>query len=290
MMFEDVFQEFLNYINFEKALSSNTVSAYKNDIETFFIFLKNQKKDVQSVKEDDIVDFFKILKNQNLASSTIYRKMVSIKVFFKFLKKEGFLKVDIGKYFDLPKIWQLIPDVLTSKEVGRLIDSIDTKDQIGARDKAIIELIYATGVRVSEACNVKIVDVTDDYIKVKGKGNKERMVPIGKKAIEAIDYYLKNFRKENVSEYLFLSTKGKKISRIVVWNRIKFYAKKANILKSISPHTLRHCFATHLLENGADLRVIQQMLGHEDISTTDKYTHLNQERLKESFKNFHPRF
>jgi len=179
---------------------------------------------------------------------------------------------------------------MTYKEVEDLLNQPDIKTFIGARDKAIIELIYATGIRVTEACNVKVLDVSNDFVKVDGKGKKQRVVPIGKKALDAIDYYLLNFRKEKKDfEFLFVSNNYKKIDRITIWNRIKFYSKKASINKNISPHTLRHSFATHLLENGADLRLIQDMLGHEDISTTDRYTHISKAYLKKAFENFHPR-
>ncbi|NGX33091.1 MAG: hypothetical protein K1060chlam4_01152, partial [Candidatus Anoxychlamydiales bacterium] len=223
-------------------------------------------------------------------SSSIYRSFVAIKVLFRFLKKENAIKKDITLYLDLPKIWQFLPSVMTYQEVDSLLNQIKTEDFVGARDKAILELLYATGIRVSECCSLKILDVNDDFIKVMGKGKKQRLVPIGKKAIEAIDHYLLNFRNEVKGlDYLFISKGGKKINRVTIYNRIKLYAKGANIKKNISPHTLRHSFATHLLENGADLRLIQDMLGHADISTTDRYTHISKAHLKRAFESFHPR-
>ncbi|MBN2479237.1 MAG: site-specific tyrosine recombinase XerD [Parachlamydiales bacterium] len=282
-------QNFLVYIKSEKGLSQNTQEAYLRDITAFKKHALEGKK-LDNILQKDIVDFLHFLKKERYASATICRVFVSIKVFFRFLKKENFIKKDISKHFDLPKIWQLIPTVLTYFEIERLFKQIDIFSYIGARDRAILELIYATGIRVSESCNLKIHDITDDFVKVLGKGNKQRIVPIGKKALDAIDYYLINFRKEKIkNDYLFTSKNNKKIDRITIWNRIKFYAKKAMINKNISPHTLRHSFATHLLENGADLRLIQDMLGHVDISTTDRYTHISKAHLKKAFESFHPR-
>jgi integrase/recombinase XerD len=282
--------DFLTYIGSEKGLSLNTISSYKRDLLFFMDFLeKRGKKSLKKIFQGDIVDYLSFLKSQKKASSTIYRAFISIKVFFRFLKREKFIERDITKNFDLPKIWQLIPVVLSVEEVKRLFDQIEVNSFIGARDKALLELLYASGVRVSEACNIRIGDIDEEYIKVRGKGKKERIVPIGKKAIEAIDFYLLNYRKGKFNEFLFVSKSGRRISRESVWKRIKIYAKKAKILKTISPHTLRHSFATHLLENKADIRLIQELLGHEDIATTDRYTHISNAHLKKSFLDFHPK-
>jgi len=286
LSFDSSVKNFLIYISSEKALSKNTILAYERDLRFFVEFLKDKRSDFQSVDGEDVVDYLGFLKTKNYASSSIYRAFVALKVFFRFLKREGFAAVDIG-IFEIPKVWQLVPVVLTYPEVEELLKQPDIKTHIGARDRAVLELLYATGIRVSELANLLIKDVGDDFVKVKGKGKKERIVPVGKKALEAIDYYLVNFRKDG--EFLFLSQRGQKINRIDVYLRIKIYAKMAKIEKNVSPHTLRHCFATHLLENGADIRLIQEMLGHEDISTTDRYTHLSQNHLKNAFKNFHPR-
>jgi len=282
-------QGFLSYIETEKGLSKNTQEAYIRDIRFFKDFLeKKNKLNISDVLQDDVVEYLSLLK-KSYATASVSRIFISIKVFFRFLKKENIIKVDITKYLDVPKIWQLLPNVMTYQQVDLLLNQMDLNTFIGARDKAIFELIYASGLRVSEACNIKTIDLQDFFIKVKGKGNKERVVPVGKKAIDAIDYYLKNFRKDTKSDYLFISKNEKKLDRITVYHRIKFYAKKANIKVNISPHTLRHSFATHLLENGADLRLIQEMLGHQDISTTDKYTHVSRSHLKKAFESFHPR-
>lgn len=281
--------DFLDYIRTEKGLSPNTIEAYGRDIRSFAAFISN--KDWKQVEPGSILEFISFLKDKSFASSSICRTLVAVKVFFRFLKKEGEISIDLGRYFDTPKLWQLIPEVLSMEEVDALLAQPETKDFMGARDKAILELLYATGMRVSELCQLKINDLSDTFVKVKGKGNKERVIPVGKKAIEAMDRYLSEFRTNANEENgpLFITQRGKPIDRVTVWNRVKAYAKSAGISKSISPHTLRHSFATHLLENGADLRLIQDMLGHEDIGTTDRYTHVTGSRLKAAFKAFHPR-
>lgn len=287
---QEPLSNFLIFLTSERGLSKNTIAAYEKDIRFFAEFIqKKGKRSFSTIGEQDVIDYLSYQKNKKYASASTYRAFVAIKVFFRFLRKENIIKNDVTSSFEFPKIWQLIPTVLSYNEVEALLSAPDIKLFVGARDKALLELLYATGLRVSEAVNLKITDVTDDFVRVKGKGKKDRVVPIGKKAIEAIDYYLINFRKDPSSEYLFVSARCKKISRVTVWERIKNYAKVAQIYKNISPHTLRHSFATHLLENGADIRLIQDMLGHEDISTTDRYTHISQGHLQAAFKDFHPR-
>ncbi|HSX11555.1 MAG TPA: site-specific tyrosine recombinase XerD [Chlamydiales bacterium] len=287
--FSIAINDFLDFIRSEKGLSSNTIEAYGRDIRSFAAFLT--VKDWKGVTPETIFAFLGHLKGKSYASSSICRILVAIKVFFRFLKKEGAISLDLGRYFETPKLWQLIPEVLSMEEVEALLAQPKVDDCIGARDKAVLELLYATGMRVSELCQLRINDLSDTFVKVKGKGKKERVIPVGKKAIEAVDHYLLHYRGEAKEENgpLFLSQRGKQIDRVTVWNRVKAYARAAKIDKSISPHTLRHSFATHLLENGADLRLIQDMLGHEDIGTTDRYTHVTGSRLKASFKAFHPR-
>lgn len=277
--------DFLDHLRTERGLSSHTIEAYERDITSFQLFIQKKWEEVTS---QEILQFLSSLREKGYATSSICRTLVGVKVFFRFLKKEGILRTDLGKYFETPKMWQLIPEVLTIEEVNALLAQPKGDSFVGARDRAILELLYATGMRVSEACQLKLHDLGDQFVKVKGKGKKERVIPVGKKALEAVDHYLLHFR-PHPSEMLFLSIKGKPIDRIAIWSRVKFYAKGAGIEKEISPHTLRHSFATHLLENGADLRLIQDMLGHEDIGTTDRYTHVAGNRLKAAFKNFHPR-
>lgn len=278
--------DFLNFLKIEKNLSANTIECYGRDLKTF---LKYIQTDLLKVTEDHIYNYLKWLNQRNLASSTIFRFMMSLKIFFRFLRKEKIL--DLEFHFESPKLWQLIPDVLTYEEILSLFKECDQSSFIGMRDLAILELLYASGLRVSELCQLKIKDVSNGLIKVKGKGNKERIVPYGKKADQRVKVYISQYRSTpDLNAFLFVSRNKRVLDRIAVWQRVKVYAKKAGIIKEISPHTFRHSFATHLLENGADLRIIQELLGHESIATTDRYTHISQNKLQKAFKSFHPRF
>lgn len=276
--------DFLDYLRSERGLSQHTIEAYGRDVALFI-------QQADAFTPEAVYSFLNHLKIQKFASSSICRMLVAVKVFIRFLKREGDLDVDFGKNFETPKIWKLIPEVMTVEEVDSLLQQPKTDDVIGARDKAIFELLYATGMRVSELCGLRIFDLSDASVKVYGKGRKERLIPVGRRALDAIDHYLLYFRGEarDRESPLFLSSRGKPIDRVTVWERIRVYARAASIEKAISPHTLRHSFATHLLENGADLRIIQEMLGHEDIGTTDKYTHIANSHIQDSFKKFHPR-
>lgn len=280
---------FLQTLASEKGLSKNTIEAYGRDVDHFLTFLEEKSHGLDQVSEEHFTSYFLFLKNQGYASSTLARMVISLKIFFRFLKKERIIEKNDSEKLDSPKIWQLIPHVLTKEEVEKFLKIIDPSTFLGARDKAIFELIYATGMRVSEVVNLKICDVGDEFVKVSGKGKKDRLVPVGEYALEAVDHYLLNFRKEG-DGFLFISKNQKPIDRFTIYRQLKLYLKKANISsKKISPHTLRHSFATQLLENGADLRLIQEMLGHEDIATTDRYTQISKQHLKETFSRFHPR-
>jgi integrase/recombinase XerD len=285
---DPLLRDFLDSLRSERGLSHHTIEAYQTDILGFQTFIN---KPWSSVISSDIFAYMSHLYQAKLASSSVSRKLIALKVFFRFLRKEGHILGDLASSFDTPKIWQLVPEVLTQEEVDCLLEQPLATNRIGARDKAILELIYATGIRVSEACSLRLGDLTDAFVKVRGKGKKERLIPVGKQAIAAVDHYLVHFRGEVTEENgpLFATSSGKAITRMVVWSQIKKYARAAGIEKEISPHTLRHSFATHLLERGADLRLIQEMLGHEDIGTTDRYTHVADNRLKRSFDSFHPR-
>ena len=275
--------DFIAYLRSEKGLSPHTIEAYGRDIQ---LFLENASSPLH---QNQIIQHLALLKTQKKASSTIARALISIKVFCRFLYRERILESDISHTLESPKLWQLIPDVLNLQEVESLLKSPDNSTYLGARDAAILEVLYASGLRVSELCGLTLYSVDEEAVKVFGKGGKERVVPIGQKAIKAIDHYL-NFRDNSQSDRLFLTTKGGALDRVAVWKMVKGYAKKAKIAKSISPHTLRHSFATHLLENGADLRVIQEMLGHAHISSTDRYTHVSASHLQSAFSSFHPRY
>lgn len=288
----DLLCDFLAYLGSEKGLASNTLLAYERDNTSFLEFLKKKGIEcIAAVREEDIIAFLAHLKAKAYADSSLCRMMVALKVFFRFLKREGTIGVDPMAHLDSPKFWQLIPEVLTFEEVSALLSAPDLTQNDGLRDRAILAVLYASGLRVSEVCSLNLHSIDDAVLRVKGKGGKERIVPIAKAAVDAVDAYLLKVRKEeDQNEALFLNGKrGRRIDRYCVWHIVKHYAQKARITKKISPHTLRHSFATHLLENGADLRVIQEMLGHASIATTDKYTHLSQRRLMESFHGFHPR-
>lgn len=287
-MLQQALQDFLCYLSSEKGLSQHTLQAYARDLKGFFQVLK--QSNLQQITEEDVLAFAHKLQLKGYASSSICRVLVSIKVFLRFLYREELIKNEFGLSIDAPKVWQLIPEILTLTEVEKLLLAPDLSTEIGARDRAILQVIYASGLRVSEICGLNIQDFSDHTIRVIGKGKKERIVPVARSAVEAVDYYLLHYRLPNAkTEALFLNTKQKRVDRFSIWKQLKVYAKQIGITKSISPHTLRHSFATHLLENGADLRVIQELLGHSSIATTDRYTHLSNKHVIEAFQRYHPR-
>ncbi|MCH9609954.1 MAG: Tyrosine recombinase XerD [Chlamydiales bacterium] len=270
--------EFIVYIRSEKGLSANTIESYSRDIQKLISYLQGRKLTVDLLYE--------FLSNLQLASSSLGRLMISLRVFFRFLLREKRIDVDMTAYFETPKMWQLVPQVLTQSEVKRLLEAPPSEGVVGLRDRAILELLYASGLRVSELCSLRIVDVQQS-VRVLGKGKRERLVPVGKKALEAVDRYLAI--RDDKNDKLFLSQRGRELDRISIWRMIKKRATQAGIVKTISPHTLRHSFATHLLENGAELRVIQEMLGHATIATTDRYTHVSRQSVQNSFNIHSPR-
>lgn len=288
--FDAALSDFLDYLRIEKGYSPHTLSAYSGDVRQFLAFLtRAQKTRLEEVEARLIESFLQDLQALSYEVSSRCRILAAVKTFFRFLKREGYISKDVGRTFEAPRRWQLIPEALTFDEVVRLLEEPVPSDPLGARDLAILELLYATGMRVSELTSLKISDLSDGFVKVLGKGKKERLIPVGKRALQAVDHYLVEFRKDSPEPALFLSNKGLPMRREGVWERIQYYAKKAGIQKRVSPHVLRHSFATHLLERGADLRLIQEMLGHEDIRTTDRYTHVASERLQALFQSFHPR-
>ncbi len=290
-MLKDDVDDFLVYISSEKGLAANTIEAYQRDIKGFCTHLDQcHVADFSNVTEEHIVQFLAHLTNRHYATSSISRALIAIKVLFRFLKREGIIPVNIALFLESPKLWQLIPEVLSIEEIERLLSQPILTTHKGARDRAILELLYACGLRVSEVCTLNIKDVDDTFLRIKGKGSKERLIPLGRKALEAVDYYLVHYRDQLPNqEILFVSKRGQPISRFSVWKMIKNYAKQAHISKNISPHTMRHSFATHLLDNGADLRVIQELLGHSSISSTDRYTHVSSSQLQSAFYTFHSR-
>ncbi|MFA5146352.1 MAG: site-specific tyrosine recombinase XerD [Candidatus Omnitrophota bacterium] len=288
--------EFLNYLTVERGLSRNTIASYRTDLISFLGHLeKKGHPDAEKVKRSDITGYLLYLKDKGLSSNSISRALVAIKVFYKFMVQERFVKEDVAGVLESPKLIRPLPNVLGALEVEKLLGAPDTRDWMGLRDKAALELMYATGMRVSEMVELTMDGLNLDvgFIKCKGKGGKERIVPIGREAKNSVLRYIEKVRprllKKKTDSHLFLTRLGRKVSRQSFWKMIKRCAKAARVKKDITPHTLRHSFATHLLERGADLRVVQEMLGHADISTTQIYTHINKERLKSIHRQFHPR-
>lgn len=293
---KELIEGFLNYLSIERGLSKNTIISYKKDLDIFINFLEHQHINALSkTNRDDITNFMLNQKTLGLSTNSIARRIQAVKGFYRFLVKERILKNDPTSLMDSPKLWKKIPESLSLNEVEALLSQPDIRDRLGIRDKAILETMYATGMRVSEVVNLKLdnVNLNVGFLRCIGKGNKERIIPLGKKAQMAIKRYQENVRgllkKKKESEFLFLNRFGSKISRQMLWKIIKKYARMARIKKPIRPHILRHSFATHLLERGADLRSVQEMLGHSDISTTQIYTHINKDRLKSIHRMFHPR-
>ncbi|MDD4202377.1 MAG: site-specific tyrosine recombinase XerD [Candidatus Omnitrophica bacterium] len=290
---QELITQFLDYIVVERGLSHNTVLSYGEDLKKFSQYFKH--KQIEQIKRSDITEFMMFLKDSGLSSNSISRAVVAVKVFFRFLMTERILKKNFTDVVDSPKLIRPLPEVLTANEVDDLLKAPDARDWMGSRDKAALEVLYATGFRISELSGLLISNVNLDigFLKCLGKGGKERIVPVGSSAKEYLQKYLDKVRpkliKKTGDDHVFLSRLGKRLSRQSFWKMIKKYASLADIKKEITPHTLRHSFATHLLERGADLRSVQEMLGHANISTTQLYTHINKERLKGIHKKFHPR-
>lgn len=293
---EEFIKEFMDYLSVERGLSKNTLESYSRDLNKYAGYLKKKGiNNLDGVKRPDIQDFMMGLKGNKLNASSIARNLVAIKVFHRYLTSQRLLKEDVTSVIETPKLWKTLPDVLDLREVEAILNSPNTRLKQGLRDKAAFELMYATGMRVSELVNLKLTDLHMEmgFVRCLGKGQKERIIPVGSKAKEALQKYIEKarpkFLKKAESSALFLTRLGKPMSRQTFWMIIKHYVKDARIKKRVTPHTLRHSFATHLLQNGADLRIVQELLGHTNISTTQIYTHINKERLKQIHQKFHPR-
>ncbi|HXX21412.1 MAG TPA: site-specific tyrosine recombinase XerD [Candidatus Acidoferrum sp.] len=286
---------FLNALRVEKGLSENTLQAYRRDIEKFAAFARQRKLSTQHVQRGDIVDFLGTLYRKGLDSRSVARHLVTIRNFFRFALMEGYVDDDPAATIESPKFRQNLPEFLSVEEVDRLLRQPDTSAVVGIRDRAMIELMYSCGLRVSELCGLSVSDLQQEEgcLRCVGKGNKERLVPVGQQALEVVQKYLGEARPkllgERSSPYLFLGQTGRAMSRIAFWKLLRSYGRKAGLRKELTPHMLRHSFATHLLDRGADLRSVQMMLGHSDISTTQIYTHVVEERLKQVYKAHHPR-
>lgn len=307
---DELIQSFLDYIIVECGLSKNTVAGYENDLKKFSNYLKTQGCDeFEAVRQHTVVNFMIAEKERGLSENSVLRNLVAIRMLYRFLFCEGKIPKDITSSIELPRRWERLPNVLNQKDVERLLAAPEieiskhpgnNRTILAIRNKAILELFYATGARVSEVAGISIGGVNADYgyIKCRGKRDKERIVPLGTVAIEAINRYLQDARPRLLSrrrtissekKALFLSRTGKLLRRENIWHIVKHYVRQIGITTKVSPHTLRHSFATHLLERGADIRSVQEMLGHADISTTQIYTHLDKQHLQYIHKTFHPR-
>lgn len=290
-MIDRLIEEFLSYIRVERGLSVHTYSAYRSDLLKFFEFVSKSSKNWPP-GSDEVVSF---LQDQAISkkAATQARILAAIKAFLRYLFREKIVSKDISMLFETPTLWQELPSIFSAQEIERLLQQPDRATPDGIRDYAIIELLYGTGTRVSEICSLTLYDVSDCSIKVHGKGGKERIVPIARPALEAIDAYLVRVRPHIGSaeeKALFLGSLGRPLTRLMVWKIVKKYALQAGITKKVSPHTFRHTYASHLLDAGADPRIIQELLGHASISSTDRYTQLSMSQVREVFRAFHPRW
>jgi integrase/recombinase XerD len=289
---------FLTHARVEKGLSPNTTSAYRRDLVKFDEFAKKRKLSLETVTSDVLVDFLAALYRQKLESRTVARHLVTLRNFFRYAQVQDLIKVDPSLNLESPKIRRTLPGYLRLEEVERLLNQPDDKTPLGLRDRAMLEVLYYTGLRVSELINLRVMDLDTAVgcVRCIGKGDKERIVPIGKKALALVDRYLRDARpklvgkgKQALATTLFINRRGSPLSRVGVWKILSAYGRQAGLRVGSTPHMLRHSFATHLLERGADLRSVQLMLGHSDISTTQIYTHVVEERLKQIYKAHHPR-
>ena len=294
--FRDKIDLFLDYLAVECGLADNTITSYHRDLCKFAAFLMGHGcDDLAKVSPDTVVRFMRSQKESGIDVNSIARYVAALKMWFRFLFMEGFLDRDAISVLDSPRLWRKIPDVLDPEDVGRLLAAPDVSTLLGKRDRAILELLYATGVRASEVATLEMTSVNLDYRYVRciGKGHKERIVPLGTKAVAAVRTYLAEVRgkllRGRAAAQLFLSRVCRPLDRQHMWRLVKRYAALAGIAKRVSPHTLRHSFATHMLSGGADLRAVQEMLGHSSITTTQIYTHVDKDRLKSIHRKFHPR-
>jgi integrase/recombinase XerD len=287
---------FMTHVKVEKGLSSNTVEAYQRDLVKFADFAKKRKLSLEAIRRDDLVDFLTGLYRQKLESKTVARHLVTLRNFFRFAQMQEVIPEDPSLHLESPKIRRSLPGYLRLEEVERLLLQPDARTPLGQRDKAMLEVLYSTGLRVSELIGLRVSDLDTSVgcVRCIGKGDKERIVPVGKKALSMVEKYLRDARPKLLGKVtgtaaLFLNRRGRQLTRVGVWKILSQYGRRAGLRVALTPHMLRHSFATHLLERGADLRSVQLMLGHSDISTTQIYTHVVEERLKQIYKAHHPR-
>jgi integrase/recombinase XerD len=301
--FSEALEDFGNYLRLERGLSENTVSSYVSDVALFFDYLSSVEGGSAPERPEDCdrycVSSYLAGRLDTLSSRSQARVLTSIRTFFSFMMEEGRCDENPCELIDTPKPQKKLPVVLSVEEVGRMISSVDLTDPLGHRNKAILEVMYGCGLRVSEAVSIRVTDIFagEQFIRVIGKGDKQRLVPIGECALSAIRYYMPDRQRilgscktaMKDTNVLFLNRRGKPMTRVMVFNIVREAASRAGIAKDISPHTLRHSFATHLIENGADLRAVQQMLGHESIMTTEIYTHVETSKWQKTILSHHPR-
>jgi integrase/recombinase XerD len=291
----DLINKFIEYLSVERGLSLNTLESYERDLQTFFLYIKESGLTLPDVKQYHILTYLSHLHQVGRANATISRNLASLRSFYRYLARENVLMQDPTLQIETPKIEKKLPQVLTIDEIERLMGAPDTSSSAGKRDQAMLELLYATGIRVTELVSIQVEDVNlaAGFLRCMGKGAKERIIPIGDMAVKALTVFVELGRdsllKDSSEHALFLNHHGSGMSRQGFWKILKKYAKEAGVTKDITPHTLRHSFATHLLERGADLRSVQEMLGHADISTTQIYMHVTRNRLKEVYASAHPR-
>jgi integrase/recombinase XerD len=293
---EEILECFLDYLTIERGLAQNTIISYRYDLIKYINFLKkNNISSFNQTKKDLVNNYFVYLRKKNLEINSISRNLVAVKMLYRFLLIEGFIKEDITGLIEFPRMSKKLPHVLSLREINLLLDKANFKSNLGLRDQAILELLYATGLRVSELIYLKIDDINMEnrMLKCLGKGSKERIIPFGSKAYQSLRLYLDKVRQKLVKnpneDILFLNSRGERLSRQGIFYLVKKYVRKAGIEKKVTPHTLRHTLATHLLENGADLRSVQEMLGHSDISTTQIYTHVSRKWVSEEYYRAFPR-
>jgi integrase/recombinase XerD len=292
---DGVVASFLDYLTIERGLSKNTRLSYRRDLERYAAYLKKAgRSGFESARREDVLEFLVRERERGMNPSSVARQLVAVRMLHRFLAQEGRVRDDVTESIESPKLWKHLPEALSQEEAEALIAAADGRGLGPARDRAMLELLYATGLRASEVCSLKRSSVSfeEGYLRVTGKGSKERVVPVGQAALKALRRWLDARAKWKAgarSDALFVNRAGGPLSRVTVWATLKRCSKKARVKKKIYPHILRHSFATHLLENGADLRVVQELLGHSDIATTQIYTHVERSRLKGVHQKFHPR-
>lgn len=294
-VFIDLVKDYLHFIRVERQLAANTLASYERDLTAYVQFMqKNQKETLNDITRADIQAYLLYLRQTNKSPRTMARHISSIRSFHQFLLRERLTAQDPTVHIDLPKTTQRLPDVLSVEEVEALINAPHHNKPQGVRDTAMLELLYGTGMRITECMDLNIdqIHLTMGFVRIFGKGHKERIVPLGQSALTACERYLNEARPQLLkepTEALFINQRGKRLTRQGCWKLIKQHAQQAKLQKAMTPHMLRHSFATHLIENGADIRAVQEMLGHADIATTQIYTHVSKTRLSEVYKQFHPR-